>query len=145
MDENRVSGTAKNLGGKIEEGLGRATGDAKSKAEGQMKQAEGNMQDLYGQAKDSAGEAVDAVRRISAPLKTRSEITSRTIHIRQPPSRWVSGGLSEGHTGRSKTSRRRSPVAASRAAAAAGLCRREPASPTKRLWSTLCLSCLGPW
>ena len=27
MDENRVTGTAKNVGGKIEEGLGRIAGD----------------------------------------------------------------------------------------------------------------------
>ena len=30
MDENRVTGTAKNLGGKVEEGLGRMTGDAQT-------------------------------------------------------------------------------------------------------------------
>jgi uncharacterized protein YjbJ (UPF0337 family) len=30
MDENRVSGTAKNIGGKIEEGFGRVTGDTKT-------------------------------------------------------------------------------------------------------------------
>ncbi len=50
MDENRTIGTAKNLGGKVEEGFGRVTGDAKTKAQGQMKQAEGSIQDLYGQA-----------------------------------------------------------------------------------------------
>jgi uncharacterized protein YjbJ (UPF0337 family) len=32
MDENRTSGTAKNLGGKVEEGFSRGTGDAKTKA-----------------------------------------------------------------------------------------------------------------
>ena len=50
MDENRLSGTAKKLGGKVEEGLGRVTGDAKTQAEGRLKQAEGSIQDLYGQA-----------------------------------------------------------------------------------------------
>ena len=57
MDENRTSGAAKNLGGKVEEGFGRVTGDAKTKAQGQMKQAEGSIQDLYGQAVDAAEDA----------------------------------------------------------------------------------------
>jgi uncharacterized protein YjbJ (UPF0337 family) len=69
MDENRVSGTAKNLGGKIEEGFGRAIGDTKSQAHGQMKQAEGSAQDLYGQAVDSASDAVVAVRKMSGSVE----------------------------------------------------------------------------
>jgi uncharacterized protein YjbJ (UPF0337 family) len=37
MDEDRVTGTAKNVGGKIEEGIGRMTGSivAHSRAKGQ--------------------------------------------------------------------------------------------------------------
>ena len=65
MDQDRLSGTAKNLGGKIDEGVGRATGDARMQARGQMKQAEGNAQDLYGQAKETAAETSDSVRRLS--------------------------------------------------------------------------------
>ena len=33
MDENRITGTARNLGGKVEEGVGRVTGDARRKFE----------------------------------------------------------------------------------------------------------------
>ena len=68
MDENRTSGTAKNLGGKVEEGFGRVTGDAKTKTQGQMKQAEGSIQDLYGQAVDAAEDTIDAVRKMPASL-----------------------------------------------------------------------------
>jgi uncharacterized protein YjbJ (UPF0337 family) len=68
MDENRVSGTAKNLGGKIEEGFGRVTGDAKSRVQGEMRQAEGSIQDLYGRAVDGAEDTVDAVRKMPASL-----------------------------------------------------------------------------
>ena len=68
MDENRTSGTAKNLGGKVEEGFGRVTGDAKTKAQGQMKQAEGSIQDLYGQAVDATEDTIDAVRKMPAYL-----------------------------------------------------------------------------
>jgi uncharacterized protein YjbJ (UPF0337 family) len=68
MDENRLSGTAKNLGGKVEEGLGHLTGDASTRAEGQMKQAEGSIQDLYGQAVDAAQDSINAVRKMPASL-----------------------------------------------------------------------------
>jgi uncharacterized protein YjbJ (UPF0337 family) len=30
MDENRIAGTAKNVGGKVQEGVGRLTGDAET-------------------------------------------------------------------------------------------------------------------
>jgi uncharacterized protein YjbJ (UPF0337 family) len=63
MNEDRVAGTARNLGGKVQEGFGRVTGDAKTQAEGVLNQATGAAQDLYGQAKDSASEAVEVVRR----------------------------------------------------------------------------------
>ena len=68
MDENRTIGTAKNLGGKVEEGFGRVTGDAKTKVQGKMKQAEGSIQDLYGQAVDAAEDTIDAVRKMPASL-----------------------------------------------------------------------------
>jgi uncharacterized protein YjbJ (UPF0337 family) len=58
MDENRVTGTAKNLGGKVEEGLGRMTGDAQTQFKGQAEQVAGAAEDLYRQAKDA-----DAVKR----------------------------------------------------------------------------------
>jgi uncharacterized protein YjbJ (UPF0337 family) len=54
MDENRLEGTARNLGGKIEEQVGRATGDTKIKAEGLLNQAAGAAQDVYGQTADVA-------------------------------------------------------------------------------------------
>jgi uncharacterized protein YjbJ (UPF0337 family) len=34
MDENRVEGTARNLGGKVQEGFGKVTGNARALAEG---------------------------------------------------------------------------------------------------------------
>jgi uncharacterized protein YjbJ (UPF0337 family) len=56
MDENRVSGTARNIGGKIEEGAGKLVGDAKTQIQGKIDQASGTAQDLYGQAADAARE-----------------------------------------------------------------------------------------
>jgi uncharacterized protein YjbJ (UPF0337 family) len=54
MDENRIEGTARNLGGEVQEGVGRVTGDVKTKTEGVAKQAAGAAQDLYGQTADAA-------------------------------------------------------------------------------------------
>ena len=44
MDENRLSGTAKNIGGKLEEGIGQVTGDTKTQAEGIARQVSGAAQ-----------------------------------------------------------------------------------------------------
>lgn len=56
MDENRVEGTTRDVGGKMQEGVGRMTGDARLHAEGVANQAVGTAQDLYGQAADTARE-----------------------------------------------------------------------------------------
>ena len=38
MNEDRISGAARNVGGKIEEGVGRLTGDAKTQIQGKLDQ-----------------------------------------------------------------------------------------------------------
>ena len=45
MDENRIAGTARNFGGKAEEGVGRVMGDAKTQVRGMADQAAGAAQD----------------------------------------------------------------------------------------------------
>jgi uncharacterized protein YjbJ (UPF0337 family) len=57
MDDNRISGTAKNIGGKIEEGAGAVVGNVKTQLQGKLDQAAGTAQDLYGQAADTARES----------------------------------------------------------------------------------------
>jgi len=57
MTDDRMAGTAKNLGGKLQEGFGSATGDFAHEAKGKLRQAEGTAQDLYGQAKDALADA----------------------------------------------------------------------------------------
>lgn len=54
MDENRIEGTVRNLGGKAQETLGRATGDTKARVEGAVDEVAGRAQDLYGQTADAA-------------------------------------------------------------------------------------------
>jgi uncharacterized protein YjbJ (UPF0337 family) len=62
MDENRMTGTARNIGGKVEEGYGKVVGDTAREIKGKADQAMGTAQDLYGQAKDTATQAVTAAR-----------------------------------------------------------------------------------
>jgi uncharacterized protein YjbJ (UPF0337 family) len=59
MNEDRVVGTARNIGGKAQEGLGRVTGDVKMQAEGVINQAAGTARDAYGQAKESVTGAAE--------------------------------------------------------------------------------------
>src|SRR6478672_11583067 len=69
MDENTITGTARNLGGKVEEGIGRVTGDAKAQVRGMADQAAGAAQDFYGQARDTAADAAVAARGSAASLE----------------------------------------------------------------------------
>lgn len=52
-DQDRIEGAAKNMGGKVKEGLGKATGDEKMKAEGRADQMEGKVQNTVGGIKDA--------------------------------------------------------------------------------------------
>ena len=62
MDENRVAGTARNLGDKVQEGVGRVAGDMKTELEGKLNQAAGSAQALYGQARDAAEQGLEAAQ-----------------------------------------------------------------------------------
>lgn len=59
IDDDRVEGSAKKLGGNIKEGVGSLLGDEKMKAEGKSDQAEGKLQNAWGGIKDSVRDAVD--------------------------------------------------------------------------------------
>ncbi|OGN51044.1 MAG: CsbD-like protein [Caulobacterales bacterium RIFOXYB1_FULL_67_16] len=52
-DQDRIEGSAKNMGGKMKEGLGKMTGDSKLQAEGKADQVEGKVQNAVGGVKDS--------------------------------------------------------------------------------------------
>ncbi|SDQ41379.1 CsbD family protein [Brevundimonas sp. 374] len=52
-DHDRIEGAAKNIGGKIKEGVGKVTGDTKLQAEGKADQVEGKVQNTVGGVKDS--------------------------------------------------------------------------------------------
>ena len=60
MDKDRIAGSAKDFAGKVEGSVGDIAGDAKTQAEGRVREATGTAQNLYGQAKDTVREATDA-------------------------------------------------------------------------------------
>ena len=62
MDENRIRGTARNVGGKVQEAAGKLTGDTKLQARGAVNQAAGDVEELYGQAKEAAADVAETVQ-----------------------------------------------------------------------------------
>jgi len=62
MDSDRIAGTARQAGGKLEEGFGKIIGDSETQLAGKANQAFGAAQDVYGQAKDAAAGAADVIR-----------------------------------------------------------------------------------
>ena len=52
MNKDQVKGKAKDIGGKIQEGVGKVVGSNKQQAEGLGKQAEGKAQEKAGDVKD---------------------------------------------------------------------------------------------
>ena len=51
--QDRVKGSATNLGGKVKEGAGKLTGDQKLQGEGKLDQAKGKVQNAVGGIKDA--------------------------------------------------------------------------------------------
>jgi len=62
MSDDRIAGTVRNFGGKVQEGVGKATGDVKTEAQGMMNQATGAVQDAYGKATDAAMDGAQMVK-----------------------------------------------------------------------------------
>jgi uncharacterized protein YjbJ (UPF0337 family) len=65
MNDDRVSGSVRNIGGEVQAGIGRATGDVKTEAKGLMNQAAGAAENAYGQAADIAKDSAQKVRDVA--------------------------------------------------------------------------------
>ena len=59
VDDDRVKGAARNVGGKIKEGVGKAVGDEKLKREGQVDQVKGRAENAIGGIKDATRDKLD--------------------------------------------------------------------------------------
>ncbi|NHZ35508.1 MULTISPECIES: CsbD family protein [Massilia] len=52
MNEDQVKGKAKDIGGKIQEEVGKVIGSSEQQAKGLSKQVEGKVQEKFGDAKE---------------------------------------------------------------------------------------------
>jgi uncharacterized protein YjbJ (UPF0337 family) len=59
VDDDRIEGAARNVGGKLKEGAGKALGDEKLRREGQADQVKGRAENAIGGIKDKAREELD--------------------------------------------------------------------------------------
>jgi uncharacterized protein YjbJ (UPF0337 family) len=82
MDEHRATGAARNVGGQVEEAIGRATGDTKSQARGAMDRAQGAAKISTAKRKMRRATRPQDYEKPQSPLKTRFAIRSRTSPIR---------------------------------------------------------------
>ena len=90
MDEDRLYGTARNLGGKVEEGIGQATGDVKTQIRGKLDRATGTAEDLYGQTADAAR---DTAANLDSWLRTTIETQPYTTAIVALGIGWLLGRM----------------------------------------------------
>jgi uncharacterized protein YjbJ (UPF0337 family) len=96
MDEHRVTGAARNAGGRVEEGFGRVTRETKSQVQGVIDQAQGTAENLYGQA-SGRGRTKDGilVRRCRSPhdrgqtVHGRCHCTCAGLALRQDASTYL--------------------------------------------------------
>jgi uncharacterized protein YjbJ (UPF0337 family) len=84
MDENRIAGTAKKIGGNLQESVGRAAGDATTEAEGVVNQIRGTAQDVYGRARDSAAGLAGATTKVGRDTASSFERVIRDTIENQP-------------------------------------------------------------
>jgi uncharacterized protein YjbJ (UPF0337 family) len=59
MNKDQIKGTAKEIGGKIQEEAGKLTGNREQEAKGLGKQVAGKTQKKFGDAKEATKDAID--------------------------------------------------------------------------------------
>lgn len=59
MNKDQISGTAKNIAGKLQEGAGKLVGSKEQQAKGLNKQVEGKVEKSIGNAKEVVKDAID--------------------------------------------------------------------------------------
>lgn len=60
MNKDQLKGSAKQAAGKMQSGVGKATGSVEQRAKGALKQAEGRAQKAFGDAREEMDAADDA-------------------------------------------------------------------------------------
>ena len=101
MDKDRIAGTAKEFGGRVEGAVGDMTDDAQTQASRRAREAAGTVQNLYGQAKDAARDATDAAVNMAKDayagsgdtLRDGSQAMAKTVRDNPLGALLVAGGI----------------------------------------------------
>jgi uncharacterized protein YjbJ (UPF0337 family) len=101
MDKDRMAGSAKEFGGRVEGAIGEMAGDAKTQASGRAREAAGTVENLYGQAKDAARDATDAAVNFAKDaydnsgdtLRDGSQAVAKTVRDNPIGALLVAGGI----------------------------------------------------
>ncbi|RIY00088.1 CsbD family protein [Aureimonas flava] len=101
MDSNRLEGSAKEMGGKLQGALGDAFGSDKDSAEGRRREFEGSAQNLYGQGRDALREATNDATRYASDLYENAgayadrsgRVVRQTVHDNPLSSLLVAGAI----------------------------------------------------
>lgn len=101
MDQDRITGAARQAGGKIEGALGSLTGDAKTEARGNVNDAMGSAENTLGQAKDAvrdaagrlSGQAGDYGNQVLDQVEEAGDYLAETIEQRPLTALLVAAGV----------------------------------------------------
>ena len=78
MDDDRIEGAAKNIGGKAQAAVGDLVGDQKTQTEGVINQIAGSAQNAFGSVKDTAKQLAD-----NAPRSLDDAVDTGQRYVRQ--------------------------------------------------------------
>ncbi len=82
VDTDRITGAARDLGGRIQGAVGDLTGSRRDSAEGRLREAQGTAENLYGQAKDAVRHAADEASDYAEDAYERGRHAVREGHDR---------------------------------------------------------------
>lgn len=74
MDEDNITGKAKDIGGRVKRQVGEWTGDSKLQGEGTADQAEGKVQNAWGNVKDKARDMADDVKKDDGDVERKRDV-----------------------------------------------------------------------
>ena len=77
VDTDRITGAARELGGKVQSGVGDLVGSHGDSLEGRMREAQGRGEALYGQAKDAVRHATGAAADLAEDVYVQAHDTVR--------------------------------------------------------------------
>lgn len=82
VDANRITGAARELGGKVQGAFGDLTDSHENSAAGRLRETAGRAEGLYGQAKDTARHAADEAYDVAEDIYDRGRRTLQEGHER---------------------------------------------------------------